>query len=142
MAWYGMAWHGMAWHGMAWHGMAWHGMAWHGMAWHGMTYNSKVWYGIQLPFNIKFSQIIIAGERDAEDTKKLLETVHSHFIPNKILILCNEKENNFLASKLDVLKTLKKVDGKATAYVCENFACKLPVTSSEELVKLLKVKQE
>ena len=93
-------------------------------------------------FQTKFLQIIIAGDRDAEDTKKLLETAHSCFIPNKILILCNEKENSFLASKLSVLKTLKKVEDKATAYVCENFACQLPVTSSEELAKHLKGKKE
>ena len=29
------------------------------------------------------------------------------------------------------------VDGKAAAYVCENFACQLPVTGAEELRKLL-----
>jgi hypothetical protein len=29
------------------------------------------------------------------------------------------------------------VNGKATAYVCENYACKLPVTSSAELAELL-----
>jgi uncharacterized protein YyaL (SSP411 family) len=72
----------------------------------------------------------------------MLETVHSCFRPNKILILCNEKENTFLASKLSVLKTLKKVDDKATAYVCENFTCQLPVTSSEELAGVLKGNKE
>jgi len=29
------------------------------------------------------------------------------------------------------------VDGKATAYVCENFTCQLPVTEPAELGKLL-----
>ena len=93
-------------------------------------------------YNGTQKQIIIAGDRDAEDTKKMLETIHSCFCPNKILILCNEKENSFLSSKLSVLKTLKKFDDKATAYVCENFACQLPVTSSEELAKRLKGNNE
>lgn len=78
------------------------------------------------------------GEKESEDTKKLLATVHSNFIPNKVIILRGEKENSFLSSKLNVLKTLKKVEGKATAYVCEDFSCQLPVTSSEELKKILK----
>jgi uncharacterized protein YyaL (SSP411 family) len=30
------------------------------------------------------------------------------------------------------------IDGKATAYVCENFICKMPVNSSEELIELLR----
>jgi uncharacterized protein len=29
------------------------------------------------------------------------------------------------------------VDGQAAAYVCQHFTCQLPVTSAEELTKLL-----
>ncbi|XP_077980427.1 spermatogenesis-associated protein 20-like [Glandiceps talaboti] len=82
-------------------------------------------------------QIIIRGERDAEDTKQLLECVHSFYIPNKILILADGNTDSYLYKTLELLPTLDKVEGKATAYVCENYACKLPVTTLEELEKLL-----
>ncbi|XP_046854555.1 spermatogenesis-associated protein 20-like isoform X2 [Xenia sp. Carnegie-2017] len=85
-------------------------------------------------------QIIIVGERDSNDTKSLLHVVHSHFMPNMILILHDEKEQGFLDSKLEVLKTLHKVNEKSTVYVCENFTCNLPVTSCEKLEELLKEK--
>lgn len=82
-------------------------------------------------------QIIIAGDRDSQDTKDLLKCVHSHYMPNKVLILCDGKQEGFLASKLSVFKTLERKESKATAYVCENYTCSLPVNSVEELEKIL-----
>ena len=42
-----------------------------------------------------------------------------------------------LAAWNPILATMKPLDGKATAYVCENFACQLPVTEVEAFRKLL-----
>jgi competence protein ComEA len=42
-----------------------------------------------------------------------------------------------LAAKLEEMKEMRPIDGKAAAYVCENFTCKAPVTLTEELRKLL-----
>jgi uncharacterized protein YyaL (SSP411 family) len=38
---------------------------------------------------------------------------------------------------LFLLKDRTQVDNKATAYVCEKFACKLPVTSPRDLAAQL-----
>nr|XP_054762838.1 spermatogenesis-associated protein 20-like isoform X1 [Lytechinus pictus] len=84
-------------------------------------------------------QIIICGDRQGQDTRKLLQCVHSHYLPNKIIILTDEGHTStFLSSHLDILKTLKRIDGKATVYVCENYQCQLPVNSVDELEDLLK----
>ena len=88
------------------------------------------------------------GDKNNEDTQKLLRCVHSKFIPNKIVILGDgargrqeakgdEEQKHFLYEKLNILRTLERIDGKATAFVCENYACKLPVNTAEELEKLL-----
>ena len=88
-------------------------------------------------------QIIIVGDKEAEDTKALLSCVHSHFLPNKVLLVVPGKnkdghqKSTFLSEKLEVLESLSCVGGKATAYVCENYTCQLPVTSVEELDELL-----
>ena len=52
-------------------------------------------------------------------------------------MLCDGNEDSFLASKLSVFKTLERKDGKATAYVCKDYTCSLPVNSVEELEKTL-----
>jgi uncharacterized protein YyaL (SSP411 family) len=38
---------------------------------------------------------------------------------------------------LETLRAMKMIDGKATAYVCENFTCKAPVTDAGKLQQLL-----
>ncbi|XP_030840425.1 spermatogenesis-associated protein 20-like [Strongylocentrotus purpuratus] len=84
-------------------------------------------------------QIIICGDPQAEDTRQLLQCVHTHYLPNKVLILTDEGQtSSFLSSRLDILKTLQRIDGKATAYVCENYQCQLPVNSVDDLADLLK----
>jgi uncharacterized protein YyaL (SSP411 family) len=40
-------------------------------------------------------------------------------------------------AQIPLLRDRSAVDGRAAAYVCENFACKLPVTEPEELEKAL-----
>jgi len=44
---------------------------------------------------------------------------------------------DFLETKIPVLANLKPLNNKATAYVCENFSCKLPTTDIAEMLKLL-----
>ena len=45
---------------------------------------------------------------------------------------------HWLAGKVDFLKTLTPIDGKAAAFVCENYVCKLPVTDAAALRAALK----
>jgi uncharacterized protein YyaL (SSP411 family) len=35
------------------------------------------------------------------------------------------------------MKSISPIDGKATAYVCENFVCQLPTTNAKTLAGLL-----
>lgn len=82
-------------------------------------------------------QIIIAGHLESADTKDLLKCVHSNYMPKKVLMLiCDGKQDSFLALKLSFFKTLGRKDGKATAYVCENYTCSLPVNTAEDLGKI------
>ncbi len=83
-------------------------------------------------------QIVIAGQRDADDTKALLREVRAHFSPNQIVLLADGAAGQqWLSTKLDFLRTVAPVDGKAAAYVCENFTCQTPVTDPAKLRELL-----
>uniref|UniRef100_A0A673M2U3 Spermatogenesis-associated protein 20-like TRX domain-containing protein n=1 Tax=Sinocyclocheilus rhinocerous TaxID=307959 RepID=A0A673M2U3_9TELE len=82
-------------------------------------------------------QIVICGQPDAEDTASLISCVNSLFLPHKVLMLADGNTEGFLYQRLPILSTLVSQDGKATAYVCENFACALPVTCPQELRRLL-----
>jgi uncharacterized protein YyaL (SSP411 family) len=83
-------------------------------------------------------QIVIAGGRDSEETHSLVAEVHRHFVPNKVLLLADGGEGQrYLEEKLEALRGMKPVKGKAAAYVCENFTCKAPVTEPKALAELL-----
>ena len=84
-------------------------------------------------------QVVIAGKPDAEDTRALIREVHAKFIPSKLLLLADGASGQrWLAERLDFLRTVAPIDGKAAAYVCENFVCQLPVTEPAKLRELLK----
>lgn len=83
-------------------------------------------------------QIVIAGGKDEAGTRELLREVASRYLPNTILLLADGGENQtFLQERHAFIATVKKIDNLATAYVCEDFVCRLPVTSREELAALL-----
>ena len=86
----------------------------------------------------KTLQIVIAGDRDAAQTRELLEEVHTHFLPNKLILLADGGVGQtWLGKNLDFLSSARPQEGKSTAFVCENFVCRLPVTERSELRPLL-----
>ena len=94
---------------------------------------------VALDFQLnKPKQIVIAGEPGAEDTKKLLKEVYKRFLPNKIILLADgSKAQNLLSKYLPFITNIHMLDGKATAYICEDYACKLPTTDVTALIDLL-----
>ncbi|MEY2511713.1 MAG: uncharacterized protein QOE26_2476 [Verrucomicrobiota bacterium] len=84
-------------------------------------------------------QIVIAGPRDASGTLALAREVHRHFVPNKVLLLADGADGQrYLEEKMEALREMKPVGGKAAAYVCENFTCQAPVTDPNGLSKLIR----
>lgn len=87
----------------------------------------------------KPSQIVIVGKPGAPDTQALLRIIRADSNPNRVLLLADGGDaQKFLASHADFYKSLTAIDGKATAYVCENFVCQLPVNEPNALKKLLR----
>ncbi|MCI0387855.1 MAG: thioredoxin domain-containing protein [Acidobacteria bacterium] len=91
----------------------------------------------------KPKQIIIAGQRGKEDTERMLREAHARYIPNKIILLAGGGEGQqFLSQYLPFIETVKMRGGKATAYICENYACKLPTSDLSVMAKLLRTEKE
>ncbi|XP_003961423.3 spermatogenesis-associated protein 20 [Takifugu rubripes] len=82
-------------------------------------------------------KIVICGKRDSPDTVTLLATVNSLFLPHKVLMLIDGDEDSSLQQRHPALYSITQQDGVATAYICHNFTCSLPVTDPQELRRLL-----
>ncbi len=74
-------------------------------------------------------EIALIGDATQSDTQALLEVVFGQYRPFKVVALKRPGE----ASPVPLLEGREQRAGRATAAVCYNFACRLPVTSAEEL---------
>ncbi|MDQ1909321.1 thioredoxin domain-containing protein [Paenibacillus sp. GD4] len=84
------------------------------------------------------AEIVIAGDPGSEDTQEMISAVQRMFIPEALLMLHPKGEAGAQVSELIPLVADKlPLGGRATAYVCENFACQSPVGTVEELEELL-----
>jgi uncharacterized protein YyaL (SSP411 family) len=63
-------------------------------------------------------EIVLAGPHD-QRMDQMLATIRRRFLPATVILMGH-----------DARRPMPAVEGLATAYVCENFACKLPVTEA------------
>lgn len=86
----------------------------------------------------KSKQILIVGKRNSPDTQAILREVHKRFIPNKIVLLADGGlVQQQLSKNLEVLDSLREIEGKATAYICEDYVCQLPTNEIGIVAALL-----
>jgi uncharacterized protein YyaL (SSP411 family) len=89
----------------------------------------------------KPAQIVIAGKPDAPATVALLKIVRAHVKSNQIVLLADGGSGQrFLGEHAAFYQSVTAIDGKATAYVCEDFVCQLPTNDPAVLEKLLRDK--
>jgi uncharacterized protein YyaL (SSP411 family) len=81
-------------------------------------------------------EVAIIGEPMATDTAALVSEVWRRFAPNAVLAAASPGDAD-AARAVPLLADRAPVDGRATAYVCERFACRLPVTDPAELAAQL-----
>ena len=82
-------------------------------------------------------QVVIAGEPNRQDTQALLAVVNQRYLPNKVLFLVDGEDGSQLTGWLPFIEGMHSIDGKATAYVCENYTCKLPTTDPGRVAQIL-----
>jgi uncharacterized protein YyaL (SSP411 family) len=84
------------------------------------------------------AQIVIAGKPDSPDTLAMLKIARSNPRPNQVVLLADGGIGQaFLAKHADFYQSLTPTDGKATAYLCEDFVCQLPTDDPQKLKQLL-----
>ena len=87
-----------------------------------------VWLGALGFASAQVVQVAIVGEPGAADTRALVDVARRGFQPYRILALGDP-----VTSSVDLLRGRAAIDGRATAFVCRDFACRMPVTEPEAL---------
>ena len=94
---------------------------------------------IALDFERGSQEIVLAGTRGSAELKALRREVDRRYLPTAVVALnpVGAPDAAALYALAPFVEKQVAVDGKATAYVCESYACKAPVTTVEALGKLL-----
>ena len=79
-------------------------------------------------------EIAVVGDPQAADTQAMLGVIFDGFRPNQVVALKRPGE----VSPIPLLDHREAIDGRATVFVCQNFACQMPVTDPAALMEQLR----
>jgi len=82
-------------------------------------------------------QLVITGDPSADDSRALREVVIHRYLPTTIVVPLAPAARARISELLPWTTSMKEVDGRATAYLCRDFACEAPTTDGAELGRLL-----
>lgn len=88
------------------------------------------------------SEIVITGQRDDPQVAEMLRLAQRQYAPGAVLIYRPEgdgdqQDGGQIGKLAPFTREQKSIDGRATAYVCRDRACREPVTETEVLGSLL-----
>ena len=74
-------------------------------------------------------EVVIAGEPGSADADAMLAALRRSYHPNKVVLFHPQGDGQAEIARLaPFVANQTSLDGKATAYVCRNYACKAPTT--------------
>ena len=88
-------------------------------------------------YHVGLPQIVIVGDPAATDTRAMHEVVRRRYLPASIVVAVAPSKSQRLSALLPWVASMPARGGRATAYVCRNFACEAPATEAGELGLLL-----
>lgn len=81
-------------------------------------------------------EIVLAGRKGDPDLAQMRKTVQQVFLPTAVLLMHSE-DGKKSEDLLPLLQDKVPVEGKASAYICRDFACQPPITDVAKLKKAL-----
>jgi hypothetical protein len=82
-------------------------------------------------------EVVIAGKRGAEDARRMLRNLHERYVPRKVVLFRPDGGSDAIVELAPYTKEQLSLDGRATAYVCRNYACQLPTADPEKMLGML-----
>lgn len=73
--------------------------------------------------------VVLAGDPAQPDFQSLAAVLHQRLGPRRALLAADGRAGQeWLAARMPWIKDMRRLDGRATAYVCERQACQAPVS--------------
>ncbi|MBI3309371.1 MAG: thioredoxin domain-containing protein [Candidatus Melainabacteria bacterium] len=84
----------------------------------------------------KSQEVVIVGDSDDKNIKEILNIVSESYKPNCVKLFVDTKRKSNISNPM--LKDYKMLNNKPTIYICENYACKEPITDISKLSDIIK----
>jgi uncharacterized protein YyaL (SSP411 family) len=93
---------------------------------------------VQILYLTQPLDLTLVGDPSQLKTQEMLKEMYRHFLPERRLVLKNQKAAAALEKVVPEVRDYTLSGGKPVAYICRNFACLAPITAPEELLARLK----
>jgi uncharacterized protein len=88
-------------------------------------------------------QTVVCGDSQSEETRRVLSALNTAYLPSNVTVFLRaEAEDAELADIIPETQHKKCIEGKPTAYVCENYNCRAPTTDIGEMLRVLEEGQK
>ncbi len=85
------------------------------------------------------AEIVIVGAKpDARDVRAMTTALYREFAPNKVVLFRPQRENPAIVAIAPYTAAQRLLNGRAAAYVCQDFACKLPTADPAQMLANLR----
>ncbi|MFO7711751.1 MAG: thioredoxin domain-containing protein, partial [Dehalococcoidia bacterium] len=82
-------------------------------------------------------EIVIVGSREGAAKAGLLRSLWNTWLPNRVLAARDPADESSVC-ELELFRDRPMIDNKPTAYVCEGYSCRRPVTDADSLREQLR----
>ena len=83
----------------------------------------------------KGKEIVLVGKES--EIEGFIDILREIFLSNSVVIVKDEDNREELEDIIKFTSSMEKIDGEATAYICENFTCKEPITEIAKFKEIL-----
>jgi uncharacterized protein YyaL (SSP411 family) len=80
------------------------------------------------------AEVAIVGDPDAADTRALVDALRGAYLP-RVVVAVARPDDDDVTEVIPLLRDRPQLEGRATAYVCLNYACQLPTIDAEEMLR-------
>jgi len=101
--------------------------------------HSQLMVALEFALNPNY-EVVIVGQPQKKDTISMLAALRKPFLPEKVVLFrpLDKHASKDITDIAPFTLPMAAKNGQATAYVCLEFACKLPTTSIEQMLENLR----
>ncbi|MHB8163829.1 MAG: thioredoxin domain-containing protein [Methanoregula sp.] len=100
--------------------------------------SSYTWFLCGLDQVPQYQDVVIVGDRNADDTKALILALRSDYLPSVIVMQFSPgPQASAIAEIAPFTRDLFMIDEKATTYICSGHACSVPVTDPKMILSTI-----